>query len=461
MWVDDLVRKLADPFTTCLIIGYHSESSPGRSTLNGNPERMTWIPPDQLRHRLSASPQTDIIVLLAALDQSNDIMSLLAEIHEVGNARSRVAVVSLSKLRRGFARRYMNQVRQSQLHTVQVDMADRIPIECNWLPRREAANVLELSGFEVVRQFPEVLFPWKLGPFSRTLNRWLTPLPLLRHLAVATVTIARHVPDHSARRADGSGGGESSMNRPSLSIVVPARNEAGNIDRILSEVPVMSARQELIFVEGNSTDGTWEVLQDRVNRAEHQFGMSVRAVQQTGRGKGDAVRLGFDLASGDVLMILDADLTVPARELPMFYEAIVTGRTEFANGSRLVYPQQREAMRFLNYVANKLFGLWFTFIIGQPIRDTLCGTKVLWRSNYVEIAANRSYFGELDPFGDFDLLFGAARLGLRIRDLPIHYHDRTYGSTNISRFRHGWLLAKMSLIGARRLVFQPVPQRTD
>jgi glycosyltransferase involved in cell wall biosynthesis len=170
-------------------------------------------------------------------------------------------------------------------------------------------------------------------------------------------------------------------------------------------------------------------------------------------GKGDAVRRGFDVATGDVLFILDADLTVPPWELPKFYDAILRGKGELINGSRLVYPLERQAMRFLNLLGNKVFSLLFTWILEQRITDTLCGTKVLRRTDYLKIKANRAYFGEFDPFGDFDLLFGAAKLNLKIVELPIRYRERTYGTTKISRFRHGLLLLQMSWVALKRLKF--------
>jgi len=212
----------------------------------------------------------------------------------------------------------------------------------------------------------------------------------------------------------------------------------------------MGAGTELIFVEGNSTDHTWAEIQ-RV-AAEHPE-RGIRILQQTGRGKGDAVRAGFAVATGDILMILDADLTMPPEELPKFYEAIASGQAEFANGVRLVYPMDEKAMQFLNLCANKTFGLIFTWLLGQPLKDTLCGTKVLSRAHYSRVAANRAYFGDFDPFGDFDLLFGAAKLNLKIADVPIRYKERTYGTTNIQRWKHGWLLLRMVLFAARKLKF--------
>ena len=233
-------------------------------------------------------------------------------------------------------------------------------------------------------------------------------------------------------------------------IVIPARNEAGNIEAAVLRTPAMGSRTELIFVEGNSTDHTWAEIQ-RVKAAYPE--RDIKILQQTGRGKGDAVRAGYAVATGDILMILDADLTMPPEELPKFYSAVASGRAEFANGCRLVYPMEKQAMQFLNMIANHCFGHAFSWLLGQRVKDTLCGTKVLSRAHYDRIAANRAYFGDFDPFGDFDLLFGADKLNLKIVDIPIRYRERTYGSTNIHRWSHGWLLLRMVAFAARKLKF--------
>jgi glycosyltransferase involved in cell wall biosynthesis len=235
-----------------------------------------------------------------------------------------------------------------------------------------------------------------------------------------------------------------------VTVVIPARNESGNIDNAVRRTPEMGAGTEIILIEGNSSDDTWEAIQRAV--AAHPE-RRLRAMRQTGKGKGNAVREAFAAATGDILMILDADLTMPPEELPKFYDAIASGRAEFVNGVRLVYPMEDQAMRFLNMCGNKFFGAAFSWMLSQPIKDTLCGTKVLRRSDYLKIAANRAYFGDFDPFGDFDLLFGAAKLNLKIADLPIRYRNRTYGSTNISRFRHGLVLLRMVAYASTKLKF--------
>ena len=269
-------------------------------------------------------------------------------------------------------------------------------------------------------------------------NSWLAPL--LQWFCLTIFIVARR-----DRREAGSG-----RRGLTVSVVIPARNEAGNIDAAIARTPPMGEGTELIFVEGHSKDDTWARIQQAT--AAHPE-LKIKILQQTGRGKGDAVRAGFAVATGDILMILDADLTMPPEELPKFYEVLASGRAEFANGVRLVYPMDEKAMQFLNLCANKAFGLIFTWLLGQPVKDTLCGTKVLLRADYERIAANRAYFGDFDPFGDFDLLFGAAKLNLAIADVPIRYRERTYGSTNIQRWRHGWLLLRMVMFAARKLKF--------
>ena len=237
---------------------------------------------------------------------------------------------------------------------------------------------------------------------------------------------------------------------PLVSVIVPARNEAGNISQIFERTPEMGQGTEIVFVEGHSDDDTFAVIKKAI---EDHPERRCKLFQQTGAGKGDAVRLGFARADGDILIILDADMTVPPEVLPRFYDALVSEKGEFVNGVRLVYPMEKQAMRYLNLVGNKFFSLAFSWLLGQSIKDTLCGTKVLWKSDYERIAENRAYFGDFDPFGDFDLLFGAAKLNLKMVEMPIRYAERKYGDTNIQRWRHGWLLLRMVLFAAGRIKF--------
>ena len=303
----------------------------------------------------------------------------------------------------------------------------------NWLTREDVDNLLRLAGFETIRTTCEILLPLPLCGF---VNRYLVKLWPFNSFALSNFVIARPA--------------SQTVHNPSVSVVVAARNEAGNIKNIFERLPNMGSKTELIFVEGHSRDNTYETIEKEI--ALHPETSSL-LFRQPGIGKADAIRLGFEKASGDILMILDADLTVPPEDLPRFYEAIASGKGDFINGVRLVYPMEKEAMRTLNFLGNKFFSLAFSWMLGQPIKDTLCGTKVLWRKDYEKIAANRSYFGDFDPFGDFDLIFGAAKLNLKIVDLPIRYRERTYGTTNISRWRHGILLFRMVAFAARRIKF--------
>jgi SAM-dependent methyltransferase len=303
----------------------------------------------------------------------------------------------------------------------------------NWLTREDIANMLRLAGFESIRTSQEVLWPLPLG---RLADRYLVKLWPFREFALSNFVIARPAPQP--------------VKQPSVSVVIAARNEAGNIKSIFERVPQMGGGTEIVFVEGHSRDNTYETIEKEISLHLSTPSLLFR---QPGIGKADAIRLGFEKATGDILIILDADLTVPPEDLPRFYDAIASGKGEFINGVRLVYPMEKEAMRTLNFIGNKLFSMTFSWLLGQPIKDTLCGTKVLWRDDYAKIDANRSYFGDFDPFGDFDLIFGAAKLNRKIVDLPIRYRDRTYGTTNISRWKHGLLLLKMVAFAARRIKF--------
>ncbi len=372
-------------------------------------------------------PKFDYVILSGVLPQLYDLHSSLVAIAGLCHRDTRLIIATFSRL-------WQPVIRLGEA----CGLKQRI-IDESWLPSDEIRNILAQNDFSMMRQTEGILLPLHVPLLSNLVNRWVAPLPLLRQLDLCTITIARILPAADATRAS------------SISVIVPVRNEAGNIPALVNRLPAMADTQEVVFVEGNSTDDTWQAIQDAVKNYAGPFQM--RAMQQPGRGKGDAVRAGFGAATGDILLILDGDLSVPPEELPRFVDLIRSGRCEFANGSRLVYPMEDQAMQFLNMIANKCFGWMFTFLLGQRLRDTLCGTKVLTRGNYLKIAANRDYFGDFDPFGDFDLLFGAARLNLKIMDVPVHYKQRTYGSTNISRYRHGLLLIRMCGVAARKITF--------
>ena len=313
--------------------------------------------------------------------------------------------------------------------------------EENWIANEDMRNFLLLANYDLVRLESKLLVPIFIPLISYLANRFLAPLPGFRLLNLLNIAVARpmgvSVPDRNKL--------------PSVSVVVPARNEAGNIEAAILRTPRMGPDDELIFIEGNSTDNTWETICEL--KAKYHATHNIQIDRQEGKGKGDAVRKGFALAKKEILMILDADLTVPPEELPRFYDALVAQKGEFINGSRLVYPMEKQAMRFFNLMGNKFFAVMFSFVLGQRFKDTLCGTKVLTRENYLKLAAHRKYFGEFDPFGDFDLIFGATRMALRIVEVPIHYRERTYGSTNIERWKHGLILLRMLRFAAARIKF--------
>ncbi len=315
-----------------------------------------------------------------------------------------------------------------------------IPFVQNWISKEDIKNFLHLTGFETIKSGKKILFPKNIPFVSRIINNYLINIWPLNNLALVNYIVAMPVSVSDKK------------NKPSLSVIVPARNEAGTIEKIVQQIPEQGVFTEIIFIEGHSNDNTLAEIKRVVEKYKEK--RRLKYFVQSSKGKGDAVRLGFEMAEGDILAIYDADMTVPAKDLEKFYTAIADGKGEFINGSRLVYSLEDESMRSLNYLANKIFSYLFSWILGQPIKDTLCGTKVLWKKDYQDIKANRKYFGEFDPFGDFDLLFGAAKLNLKIVEVPIRYKTREYGKTNISRFSHGWLLLKMVVFAMNKIKFK-------
>src|SRR5215472_7254413 len=378
-------------------------------------------------HALELGEKFDVIILSDVVNDLWDVQTVLKNVFQLTSPRSRIIINAYSRLWEPFLK-----------------LAERLNLTKptlyqNWLTVEDITSLLNLADCDLIKQSQEILLPLRIPLLTDLCNHFLVKLWPFKHLALTNVIVARPRPRIGMR-----------AKRPSVSVIVPARNEAGNIPDIFARTPHMGEGTELVFVEGHSRDNTYAAIEAAI--AAHPE-RRCQLLAQNGTGKGDAVRLGFARAKGDILMILDADLTVPPEDLPRFYEALVSGKGEFINGVRLVYPMEKQAMRFLNLVGNKFFSLAFSWLLGQPIKDTLCGTKVMWKRDYEAIAANRAYFGDFDPFGDFDLIFGAVKLNLKLVDVPIRYRERTYGATNIQRWKHGWLLLKMVVFAARRIKF--------
>jgi SAM-dependent methyltransferase len=366
----------------------------------------------------------DVIVLSDTIGSLDDCQATLASLHQLCHRDTRLIVSYYSR---------MWEPVLAVARALRLQMPQK---HQNWLSTDDIGNLLALADFQVLKREWRQLLPRRMLGLGVLLNRYLAPLAIIRRACLRNYVVARPIRQSGYRTA------------LSATVVVPCRNEQGNIEAAVRRIPRFCEDLEILFVEGHSKDGTLEEIK-RVIAANSE--LDIKVLVQDGKGKGDAVRKGFDNARGEVLMILDADLTMPPEALPKFYQALVSGQGEFISGSRLVYPMQDQAMRFLNLLANHAFSLLFSWLLNQRFTDTLCGTKVLTRDHYRAIAANRGYFGEFDPFGDFDLIFGAAKLNLKVIEIPIPYNRRTYGETQISRFQHGWLLLRMVVFAFRKL----------
>jgi ubiquinone/menaquinone biosynthesis C-methylase UbiE len=391
--------------------------------------------PELAFHVMDASNLTmdrtyDVIILSNVVGFFDNVLDVFNQVNSCCHERTKIFVS------------YYSRVWQPFINLAEFFGLKKKAPEQNWLSRADIENLLYLSGLETYRKNMRMLIPINIPIISFIFNRYIARLPLINNLCLSQYVFAKPFPNLN----------ENIDRKFSVSVVVPARNESGNIEDAILRTPQMGKWTELIFIEGNSTDDTWDKIQEMAHKYEGQ--RTIKIGQQTGKGKYNAVKKGYDdLAEGDILMILDADLTVPPEDLPKFYDALARSKGEFINGCRLIYPMEDKAMRFLNLLGNKFFSYCFSWLLEQPIKDTLCGTKVMFRTDYYKLAANRKFFGDFDPFGDFDLLFGAYKLNLKIIDLPIRYRERTYGDTNISRFRHGLILLKMVFFAMRRIKF--------
>jgi len=366
----------------------------------------------------------DYIVISDTIGMFEDIDGTLRLIHQVCAPSTRIIIS------------YYSHLWEPVLKTAEALRLRRRQPKINYIATADFLNLMDLADFEVISQQKRQLLPQRWLGLGPIINRYFAPLPGIRQLCLRTYLVGRPVRSFPDRKL-------------SASILVPCRNERGNIENAVLRMPRFGSAQEILFVEGNSSDGTFEEC-ERVRDA-YKDRWDIKVLKQDGKGKGDAVRKGFAAAKHDVLMILDADLTMPPEALPKYHAVIESGKAEFVNGTRLVYPMENEAMRPLNLIANRCFAYLFSYLVNTRLTDTLCGTKVLLRKDYEVLARERDYFGNFDPFGDFDLIFGAAKQNLKIIETPIHYKARTFGETQISRFRDGWLLLKMVWFAYRKL----------
>ena len=380
--------------------------------IHGDISRLTSI--------LSNEHKFDYIILSDTIGYLEDIQSTLESLHEYCKKETRIIISYYSPM-------------WSPIFSLATMFKFKMPeVKTQLLNLNDIKSFLKISNFDVVRLEKKILSPIKLFGIGRFLNRYIATLPIFSFFCLRQYVVARSLEKAFQERYN------------SASIIIPCKNEEGNIEAAIKRLPKFSNKLEVIFVEGDSSDKTWEKIQSIKKKYNNKkSGLIIKGFKQKGKGKAEAVFYGFEKAQNEVLFILDADLTVPPEELPKFWRKISLGEAEYINGTRLIYPMDNEAMRFLNYLANKMFSIIFSWILSQRYTDTLCGTKVLSKKNYEKIKIKNKDLGNFDPFGDFFLIFGSSRLCLKMNEIPIRYKARSYGETQISRFSHGLMLVKM------------------
>lgn len=377
--------------------------------------------------KMNVTRRFDYVLLVNALGDIIDVQKMLTHLRCACDHKTRLVIINYNALWQPL----INLARLLRLKIKQ-------PIQ-NWLSPHDIENLLYLSGYEVIKDFTIVLCPVYIPLVSAFLNRFVARLPVFRKLCLDYVFVAR--------RSDP----ETTRTPYPVSVIIPCKNERENIERIVTDMPQMGKHTEIIFCDDRSTDGTADEVLRMIKKYPER---DIRLVHGPGICKSKNVWAGFEAAKGEILMIFDADVTVSAKELPYFYEALTEGKGDFINGSRLVYSMQENAMTLSKMAGNKFFSLLFSYILDQKIKDTLCGTKVFWRSDYLKLKKYIGHWGAVDLWGDYDLLFGASKLNLKIIDLPVHYFDRTYGSTKMSNaIANGLRMLKISFVALAKIKF--------
>ena len=313
----------------------------------------------------------------------------------------------------------------------------------NWLSIEDIENFLYISGYQVVKRKFLLFFPKNIFVFSLILNRLIGKFPILRRFSLSQIVIARpYLPPENSDEL-------------TCSVVITCRDEEGNIEGLVTRIPQMGKHTEIIFVEGHSKDNTVGKIKEIMKKYPEK---DIKLLKQKGIGQGDAFRFGFDKAKGDLVIWLEADLTTPPEEAYQFWDIFITGKGEYLNGSRFIYKMKKSAMPLFNFLGNRFFGILFTILLKQRFTDTLCGFKAISKKNYLKIRKQIDYFGDFDPFGDFELIFGAIKNNLKVADIPVHYQPRAYGeskaygSSFFSFAKHGFLLIRMSWIAFKKFI---------
>ncbi|MBI1859531.1 MAG: glycosyltransferase family 2 protein [Deltaproteobacteria bacterium] len=416
LWLSQRILRIVRFFDR---VFYSSPYGPKNDPLARNLKPIDPIPLSQLE---TVADESSAVLLNGSVNHCDDIQGMLTHLKTRLNRHSRVVLVLYNPYWKNLASALGFPFWKRSFPPTPV--ITRIALEC----------LSDLSGYDVALHEPVLQFPYRWFGLGLVINIVLSLTPGVRWIfARASLAILRpRLPERES---------------PTVSLLLPVRNELGNLTPLMDALSkIASHKLEVIFIEGGSKDGSWEGIQNILTR--YRGPMKLQALQQTGRGKADAVRLGAQRASGTLIVIFDTDLTVPVDRLPLFWEAYQRGHGDFLNGSRLVYPCEKGAMQFLNRLGNIFFARALSRVLGNPISDSLCGTKAFPRAFRSAMVRWRKEFGDnFDPFGDFELLFSAARMGVGITNIPIRYLSRTYGTTNISRFLHGWMLLKMTVSG--------------
>lgn len=295
----------------------------------------------------------------------------------------------------------------------------------SYIHLNKLSAVLDTINFQITGKRTRQYFPFKLFYFGNIINNFLEIILYFFNFGIRSYFTIKEIEDTAEKDV------------LSKTIIVPAKNEEGNLNELINRIPYLGNNVEVIISCGISNDNTLGMA-----KSLKSDNFIIKVIEQTSKGKANAVWEACEQSSNDLIAILDADLSVDPEELSSFFELIETKKCDFVNGTRLIYSMEKGSMRFINNFGNRLFQYVVSKIIRLPLTDSLCGTKVFKKNLYEKIKKWQSVVKIKDPFGDFDLLFAAAYSSQKIVEYPIHYRARKYGTTQIRRFKDGFKLIK-------------------
>tara|TARA_B110000977_G_scaffold125183_1_gene160299 strand:+ start:1495 stop:2904 length:1410 start_codon:yes stop_codon:yes gene_type:complete len=291
------------------------------------------------------------------------------------------------------------------------------PDKNNFLPYSNLRKIFLNTNFEIVKNEKIIFFPFQFSLLTKFINQ-IFRFPVLNFFCMINLTVLKKVQKKNYQ-AEGK----------KISFIIPCKNEGGNIKFFYEKIINSTINAEFLFGNDNSSDNTLDEIKKLQQAIPNK---EIKIYDGPGVCKSENVYKGINLASGEIILIYDADLTVSFDDLVNSINLLLKTDADFINCTRMIMPQQKNAMKFLNFYGNLFFAFLFSILFKQKITDTLCGTKIFFKKDWEQIKKYNNTWGAKDLWGDFDLLLGAYKNNLKIVENPISYTDRKEDETKMT-----------------------------